>query len=150
MNRNIELFLNQSTCEERWEDQEKLLNDVVVLREEFRRRLFKEPEPKWIAKGFCNMEFTNMRDELTEQEKQQIREQIFDPIGACLNSMLFEPFDDLKPALDEKLQELLDVDHRASIFVTKEDDTCVVRCFARRADAAEAFCRSYRLSTAVE
>ena len=43
MNRNIELFLNQSTCEERWEDQEKLLNDVVVLREEFRRRLFKEP-----------------------------------------------------------------------------------------------------------
>jgi len=44
MNRNIELFLNQSTCEERWEDQEKLLNNVDALREEFRRHLFAEAE----------------------------------------------------------------------------------------------------------
>ena len=40
-----EWCLIKALREEKWEDQEKMMNDVDALREEFWHRLFAEPEP---------------------------------------------------------------------------------------------------------
>jgi len=38
------ILLREQSFDEKWEDQEKLLNNVDALREEFRRHLFAEAE----------------------------------------------------------------------------------------------------------
>jgi hypothetical protein len=40
MDKNIELILAQSAPPANWEDEEKATNDLELLREEFRKRLY--------------------------------------------------------------------------------------------------------------
>ena len=42
MDKNTELILAQSAPPANWEDEEKATNDLDVLREEFRKRLYSE------------------------------------------------------------------------------------------------------------
>jgi hypothetical protein len=46
MDENTELILLKATRPLRWEDEEKATNDMDLLREEFRRRLYPEVETK--------------------------------------------------------------------------------------------------------
>ena len=49
MDKNIELILAQSAPPANWEDEEKATNDLELLREEFRKRLYSERGAKLVG-----------------------------------------------------------------------------------------------------
>lgn len=53
MDQNTELLLAKASGPIRWEDEEKATNDLELLREEFRRRLYSgtPPEPRPAGQG---------------------------------------------------------------------------------------------------
>ena len=49
MDKNTELILAQSAPPANWEDEEKATNDLELLREEFRKRLYSERGAKLVG-----------------------------------------------------------------------------------------------------
>ncbi len=49
MDKNTELILAQSSPPANWEDEEKATNDLALLREEFRKRLYSERGARLIS-----------------------------------------------------------------------------------------------------